>query len=105
MAEVPAQVGGMPANQQKDLFEGFSGLNILRQLGLMIGLAASVAIGFAVVLWSQGEDYQLLYADLDRMDPTDVINILQTNEIPFKNDERSGALMVVSHQIPMPGLS
>jgi flagellar M-ring protein FliF len=99
MAEVPAQVGGLPANQQKDLFEGFSGLNILRQLGLMIGLAASVAIGFAVVLWSQGEDYQLLYADMDRMNPTDVIDILQTNEIAFKIDERSGALLVVSDQI------
>ena len=32
---------------------GFQGLPALRQLGLMVGLAASVALGVAVVLWSQ----------------------------------------------------
>lgn len=98
MADVPLDTTA-PARAQSDLFEGFSGLNILRQLGLMIGLAASIAIGFWVVLWSMGEDYQVLYADLDRMDPTDVVNILQTNEIGFKIDERTGALLVQSDQI------
>jgi len=34
-------------------FNGFSGLPVLRQLGLMIGLAASVALGVAIGMWSQ----------------------------------------------------
>ena len=33
--------------------EGFQRLPALRQIGLMIGLAASVALGVAIVLWSQ----------------------------------------------------
>lgn len=41
-----------------DFLAGFMRLDFLRQLGLMTGLAASVAIGFAVVLWSRGESYQ-----------------------------------------------
>jgi flagellar M-ring protein FliF len=81
------------------LFEGFGGLNILRQLGLMVGLAASVAIGFAVVLWSQGEDYRPLYTNLEQMDPTDVLNVLQSNQIQFKVDHNTGALLVVADQI------
>ena len=32
--------------------ENLSDMPLLRQAGLLVGLAASVAIGFAVVLWS-----------------------------------------------------
>jgi len=77
-----------------DLVEGFNNLNIIRQAGLMIGLAASVAIGFAVVLWSQGEDYKPLYGSLDRLDSSEVGQILDFNEIPYKIDNNTGALLV-----------
>jgi flagellar M-ring protein FliF len=101
MAALPAEAGGdmaAPPNQN-DFMAGMGGLGIFRQLGLMIGLAASVAIGVAVVLWSWGEDYMPLYTNLDNMDPQDVMNILQTNQISYKVDEHSGALLVVSNQI------
>ena len=48
--------------------EGFQRLPALRQLGLMIGLAASVALGVAVVLWSQKPSYTLLYGNLSSKD-------------------------------------
>lgn len=89
----------VPAARSNDLLQGMTGLSIFRQVGLMLGLAASVAIGFAVVLWSQSDDYMPLYADLERINPSDVITILQTNEIPFKVDEKTGALLVASDQI------
>lgn len=89
MAEAGTAGGG--AN---DLIDGFNNLNLVRQAGLMIGLAASVAIGFAVVLWSQGEDWKPLYGSLDRLDSSEVGNILDFNEIPYKIDGSSGALMV-----------
>ena len=41
---------------------------MLRQIGLLVGLAASVAIGFAVVLWSQQPDYKPLYGSLNGVD-------------------------------------
>ena len=82
-----------------DLIEGFNSLNLLRQAGLMVALAASVAIGFAVVLWTQGDDYRPLYAGLDRLDSSEVIEILEANNITFKVDTRSGALLVASDQI------
>ncbi|MFT6389818.1 MAG: flagellar M-ring protein FliF [Cellvibrionaceae bacterium] len=82
-----------------DLIEGFNNLNLLRQAGLMVALAASVAIGFAAVLWTIGEDYRPLYAGLDRLDSSEVIEILETNNITFKVDNRSGALLVASDEI------
>ncbi|WNO07922.1 flagellar basal-body MS-ring/collar protein FliF [Teredinibacter sp. KSP-S5-2] len=86
---LPTETGGT-----SDLIEGFNNLNLIRQAGLMIGLAASVAIGFAVVLWSQGEDYKPLYGSLDRLDSSEVGQILDFNEIPYKVDGSTGALMV-----------
>lgn len=93
-----AETDTAPA-KQNDLLEGLGALSIFRQLGVMFGLAASVAIGFWIVLWSQGEDYLPLYANLDQMDPADVLNILQTNQIEHKVDPKTGALLVVSDQI------
>jgi flagellar M-ring protein FliF len=89
MAEAGTAGGGT-----NDLIDGFNNLNLVRQAGLMVGLAASVAIGFAVVLWSQGEDWKPLYGSLDRLDSSEVGNILDFNEIPYKIDGSSGALMV-----------
>lgn len=77
-----------------ELFEGFNNLNLLRQAGLMVGLAASVAIGFWVVLWTQGEDYRPLYGSLDRLDSAEVGQILDFNEIGYKVDTSTGALLV-----------
>lgn len=82
-----------------DLVDGFNNLNLLRQAGLMVALAASVAIGFAVVLWTIGEDYRPLYAGLDRLDSSEVIEILEANNIQFKVDTRSGTLLVAADEI------
>ena len=82
-----------------DLIEGFGGLSLLRQIGLMLGLAASVAIGFYIVLWSQGEEYRPLYGSLDRLDSGEVVSILEQNQIPYKIEPSTGALLVTSDNI------
>ncbi len=73
---------------------GFNSLGILRQLGLMVGLAASVAIGFAVVLWSQKPDYRVLYANLSFSDANEVIEQLRMNNIPYRFDADGRAILV-----------
>lgn len=77
-----------------DAIEGFNNLNLIRQAGLMIGLALSVAVGVYVAMWSLGDDYKPLYSSLDRMDSAEVGNILDFNNIPYKIDTNSGALLV-----------
>lgn len=79
--------------------QGFGGLPALRQIGLMVGLAASVALGVAVALWSQTPTYSLLYGNLSQRDAASVTDALQKSNIPFKIDETSGALMVASTQL------
>ncbi len=108
MASVPAQTtsSNVPANQGgdgpesgSDMFLGFNRLNLLRQVGLMVGLAASVALGVAVVLWAQEPNYQPVVGDLSSYNPQDVTTILESNGIDYKMDPRSGALLVPSEQV------
>ena len=100
MAALPAQTGDAAAPiRQNDFLNGLGNIGILRQLFLMVGLAASVAMGGAIVLWSVGEEYRPLYSSLDHMDPGEVLNILQSSQIDHKVDENTGALLVAADQI------
>lgn len=85
--------------QQSDVLTGMSGLGILRQVGLLIGLAASVALGVAAVLWAQGGDFRPLYGNLDRLDSSAVLEVLDSNKIKYKIDDSTGALLVESSKI------
>ena len=93
---VPARAG---ASDKKPLFglsflENLSEMTMLRQIGLMVGLAASVAIGFAVVLWSQQPDYRPLYGSLAGMDSKQIMDTLTAANINYTVEPNSGALLV-----------
>lgn len=94
---VPATTGG--GEPRKPLLgltflENLSDMSMLRQIGLLVGLAASVAIGFAVVLWSQQPDYRPLYGSLDGMDASQVMETLSAADIKYTVEPNSGALLV-----------
>jgi flagellar M-ring protein FliF len=78
---------------------GFNRLNLLRQVGLMVGLAASVALGVSVVLWAQEPNYQPVVGDMSGYNPQDVTSILSSNNIEYRMDPRSGALLVPADQV------
>jgi flagellar M-ring protein FliF len=84
-----------------DLAEGFSSLNLFRQVGLMVALAASVAIGFAVVLWTQSEDYRPLLGRMDNLDAASVVQVLEQSQIKYKLDSNTGAVLVAADDIHM----
>lgn len=74
--------------------ENLSEMSVLRQIGLLVGLAASVAIGFAVVLWSQQPDYRPLLGSLAGMDANQVMETLAAADIAYTVEPNSGALLV-----------
>jgi len=79
--------------------QGFFRLPVVRQVGLMLGLAASVAIGMAVVLWSREPGYGLLYGNLGDKDLAEVVGMLQRDQVPYRIDDASGALLVPSSEL------
>ncbi|WP_079229127.1 flagellar basal-body MS-ring/collar protein FliF [Pseudomonas putida] len=86
--------GSKPPLLNLAFLENISQMPMLRQVGLLVGLAASVAIGFAVVLWSQQPDYRPLYGSLAGMDTKQVMDTLASADIPYHVEPNSGALLV-----------
>ena len=85
---------GKPPLLGMSFLENISRMPALRQVGLLVGLAASVAIGFAVVLWSQQPDYRPLYGSLSGMDTKQIMDTLAAADIPYNVEPNSGALLV-----------
>jgi flagellar M-ring protein FliF len=84
---------------ESDLMAGLNRLSVFKQLGLMIGLAGSVALGFALVLWLQEPNYQPLMHDLAAQDMEEVSRILNMNGIQFKVDPNSGVMLIESKKL------
>ena len=91
-AGLPSETEQLPVAHPA--IKGVSELSIVRQVGLMLGLAFSVAVGVAVVLWSQAPSYDLLFSSLAEQDAAEVLDVLGQLELAYKIDERSGAIMV-----------
>ena len=94
MDNVPAE-----RSEQKlymELLTGFNKLTVIRQLSLMVGLAASIAIALAAVLWTSGPDYKPVLSSITDYNADQIVEILNVNNIPFKLDDNTGALLVES---------
>jgi flagellar M-ring protein FliF len=73
--------------------------NILRQAGMMVGIAASVALGVYVVMWARTPNYSMLYSDLSDRDVTQIAEALKSTEIPHRIDPGSGAILVAASRV------
>lgn len=66
----------------------------IRQILLFVGVAAAVAVGIAMALWSQGENYTPLYSGLGDRDLGEITAQLDSAKVPYKLDSGSGSLLV-----------
>ena len=71
---------------------GMSSLAPLKQIGLLIAIAASIAMGVFIVIWSKEPAMRPLNL-LSPQASMDVINYLEQQDIPYKVDT-TGRLMV-----------
>ena len=86
---------GLPASRIQVL-----GMIPLQQkFGLMVALAAVVALLVGGWLWGQTPDYRVLYANLSDRDGGAIISSLQQMNVPYKFAEGGGALLVPASQV------
>lgn len=71
----------------------------IRQIAVMVGIAASVALGVAVVLWSQSPSYAPVYGNLAEKDASQVMEALQQVGVDYRVDQASGMIMVPSSSL------
>lgn len=77
----------------------FANLSIPRQIGLILGVAASIAIGIVVALWSREPSYAPIYTQISTRDSSEIVTALERYGIIFKIDQSSGTILVPTEQI------
>jgi flagellar M-ring protein FliF len=71
----------------------------LKPLILLVGVAAAVAAGVGVMLWSVGPTYSLLYANLGGEDAAQITQALDSARIAYKLDDGGQSISVPSEQL------
>ncbi len=71
----------------------------LRPILLLVGIAAAVAAGVTVVLWSRGPSFSMLYANLAAEDQAQITQALDAATIPYRMEAGSNAIMVPSERL------
>lgn len=69
-----------------------------KPLLLLLGVAAAVAAGVSVVLWSKEPTYSLLYGNLGQQDAAQIVQALQAAGIAYKLDG-NGAITVPAEKV------
>jgi flagellar M-ring protein FliF len=71
----------------------------LKPLLMLVGVAAAVAAGVGVVLWTKEPTYSLLYANLGQQDAAQITQALDTNGVPYRLEGANGAIMVPADKV------
>src|SRR5215212_5169818 len=70
------------------------GLGNMPTFGLIIGLAAVVALLFGAWTWSQTPEYRVLYSNVSDRDGGAIVAALQQINVPYKFADGGGAILV-----------
>lgn len=89
----------MATNALVERFTDYSRQPAARQIALLVGLAASIALGIGLVQWAMTPNYKPLFGSLSGEDTNQVITALEANGIDYRMDNRSGTLAVASDQV------
>jgi len=79
--------------------DGFSRLPVFKQVGLLVGLALSLAMAISIGLWSKEPNYSVLYSRMADRDVAEVLTALSGLGIKYRLDQSSGSILVPSNKL------
>lgn len=80
-------------------FNVLSQLPLVRQIGFMLVVASSIALGTSIVLWSNEPNFTALYMDLPAEESSEIIAVLEESSTQYKIDGNSGVISVPSDKV------
>lgn len=82
-----------------DQMRGFSSLPKQTQIGLLVAVAAAIAVIITLFFWMSRTEYTTLFPQLSERDSAAVLESLTQNNIPYRLDSVSGAVQVPTGQV------
>ena len=72
---------------------------VMKQVGFLLAIAASIVLGGYVLNWSQTPNYQVLFSGMQPVETSEVVSILQQLKIDYKLNPSTGALLVPASEV------
>ena len=72
---------------------------IKKQIAFLFSIAASVAIGGYILMWSYTPSYQVLFGELQGKETTEIVDVLQQLGVDYRLDPTSGSIMVQTDDV------
>jgi flagellar M-ring protein FliF len=82
-----------------DRFISISSQPAVKQLRLLLGLAASIALGIGLVQWALAPDFTPLYGELSPASSAEVVQSLEASGIRYELNNRTGTISVPNDQV------
>ena len=79
--------------------QGLLDMAWVRQLGLMVGLAAAISLGVMLVMWGKDPEYKPLYSNLEVSESNAIIKVLEQAGVNFTVEPESGMVLVPSSDL------
>ncbi|WP_319557803.1 flagellar basal-body MS-ring/collar protein FliF [Thiomicrorhabdus sp.] len=102
MAEPQATIGNAanrPFSDDASFINNLTSLSVAKQVGLVVALAASIALVVGMVIWSQSTPYTLLFGSVDPQEMNEIVQTLDQEAVPYEIDRTSGGILVPSDQV------
>ncbi|ADJ29037.1 flagellar basal-body MS-ring/collar protein FliF [Nitrosococcus watsonii] len=74
-------------------------LSLQKQVGLLLAIAASVALVVGVVMWALAPTYQVMYGAVTGEEKGEIVAALQKANIEYRLAENTGAIMVPASKV------
>lgn len=100
-APAPTSTAPIPTTPLGAMQTNVSRQSIMKQIAFLLAIAASIALGGYVLMWSQTPNYQVLFSDLQAKESSEIVVILQQTNVDYKINHSSGAVMVPASKVQM----
>lgn len=104
MENVPATINPatgqmLPTTPLGAMQSNMSRQPVMKQVGFLLAIAASIALGGYVMMWAISPSYQVLFSGMEPVESSEVITVLQQLNIDYKLDPATGALLVPASKV------
>ncbi len=86
-------------NQFVNPFAQLTRMPGMRQLLILIGLAASISIGVTAAFWMSTPGYTVLFSNVSDKEASEIVNALTSAGIPYQLDNNTGAVTVPGEKV------
>ncbi len=94
-----ATTNGIKSNNTTSLIVAFERIRANPKIALIVSAAAAISLIVALVLWAQSPNYRVLYNNISDQDGGAIVAQLAQMNVPYRFDERGGAIMVPADQV------